>query len=347
MEARYLAAFLQSPAYWKQIGEKAMGVNINNLRRGDIESVTLPLPPIAAQQRIVAEIEKQFSRIDEAVANLRRVKANLKRYRASVLKAAVEGRLVPAEAELARREGRNYEAGHDLLRRILDARRERWRGKYEAPIVPSSTNNTQLPEGWTWITVSQAMRERIVNGLSIKESGSPTEVRALRLSAMKDQGLDFNDYRYLPIDSYKVNDILICESDFFVSRGNGSLELVGRGCCAQKPMFPVIFPDTMMRVRFSEVANVIPWFQTLWSTRLIRTQVEQRVKTTAGIYKIAQPELASITVPLPPLAEQVRIVAEVDHRISILRKAEADVNANLRRAGQLRRGTLMKSFRPV
>ncbi len=37
IDPKYLASFLQSPAYWKQIGEKSMGVNINNLRRGDIE----------------------------------------------------------------------------------------------------------------------------------------------------------------------------------------------------------------------------------------------------------------------------------------------------------------------
>jgi type I restriction enzyme S subunit len=72
---------------------------------------------------IVAEIEKQFSRLEEAVANLKRVKANLKRYRAAVLKAAVEGRLVPTEAELARREGRGYETGEQLLARILTERR--------------------------------------------------------------------------------------------------------------------------------------------------------------------------------------------------------------------------------
>jgi type I restriction enzyme S subunit len=80
IEPRFLAAFLQSPSYWKQVGKKALGVNINNLRRGDIESLALPLPPMGKQLEIVAEIEKQFSRLDEAVANLQRVKANLKRY---------------------------------------------------------------------------------------------------------------------------------------------------------------------------------------------------------------------------------------------------------------------------
>jgi type I restriction enzyme S subunit len=48
----------------------------------------LPIAPPAEQHRIVAEIEKQFTRLDAGVAALKRVQANLKRYRAAVLKAA-------------------------------------------------------------------------------------------------------------------------------------------------------------------------------------------------------------------------------------------------------------------
>jgi type I restriction enzyme S subunit len=65
--------------------------------------LNLPLAPPEEQDRIVDEIDKQFTRLDAATAALKRVQANLKRYRASVLKAACEGRLVPTEAELARR----------------------------------------------------------------------------------------------------------------------------------------------------------------------------------------------------------------------------------------------------
>jgi restriction endonuclease S subunit/predicted GIY-YIG superfamily endonuclease len=82
---------------------------VKHVNQASISSKTLAnavpfiAPPLDQQKRIVAEIEKQFSRLDEAVANLKRVKANLKRYKAAVLKAAVEGRLVETEAELARR----------------------------------------------------------------------------------------------------------------------------------------------------------------------------------------------------------------------------------------------------
>ena len=74
----------------------------------------------------MAEIEALFTDLDAAVAALKRVQANLKRYRASVLKAACEGRLVPTEAELARKEGRTYETGEQLLARILKERRAKW-----------------------------------------------------------------------------------------------------------------------------------------------------------------------------------------------------------------------------
>ena len=72
-------------------------------------TIPSPLAPLPEQRRIVAEIEKQFTRLDASVQSLKRAQANLKRYRASVLKAACDGTLVATEAELARAEGRDYE----------------------------------------------------------------------------------------------------------------------------------------------------------------------------------------------------------------------------------------------
>jgi len=80
---------------------------VPGLSRDDYNAVEVAVAPLHQQKRIVEEIEKQFSRLDEAITNLKRVKANLKRYKAAVLKAAVEGRLVETEASIARREGRS------------------------------------------------------------------------------------------------------------------------------------------------------------------------------------------------------------------------------------------------
>ena len=74
---------------------------IPGLSRDDYNAVEVAVHAPAQQLEIAAELEKQFSRLDEAVANLQRVKANLKRYKASVLNDAVEGRLVESDSPAA------------------------------------------------------------------------------------------------------------------------------------------------------------------------------------------------------------------------------------------------------
>jgi type I restriction enzyme S subunit len=138
------------------------GVGRPRMNLQEIKSITLPLPPLNEQHRIVAAIETQFTRLDAAVAALERSRANLKRYRAAVLKAACEGRLVPTEAELARTEGRGYESADGWLRRTLDQRRQEWElagrtrnGRYSEPALPPGVGGAGLPEGWAWASVEQ------------------------------------------------------------------------------------------------------------------------------------------------------------------------------------------------
>jgi type I restriction enzyme, S subunit len=326
---------------------KKSTTNVAAVYAKDLFPLPLALAPLPEQRRIVAEIEKQFTRLDAGVASLKRVQAALKRYRASVLKAACEGQLVSTEAELARQEGRSYEPGMDLLACILKERRKNWngRGKYKEPAAPDLP---ALPEGWTWASVEQLLTEPLCNGISVKGSDKPPGIRALRLSAMSDSGFDYSDARYLPLPEPEVDDLWINESDFFMSRGNGSLHLVGRGTSAQKPPQPTIFPDTMIRLRLTSAVRISGWVRTLWPSRIVRSQIESKVKTTAGIYKIAQPQVEQIVIPLPPLAEQNRIVAEVERRLTAVGELESMVSSNLKRATYLRQSILRRAFlRPL
>ncbi|TKB78761.1 MAG: hypothetical protein E8D42_04835 [Nitrospira sp.] len=95
LSSSFLSFFLASPNEQARVMNVQVGATRQALTKAMVLDWDVPVPPFHEQQEIVAEIEKQFSRLDEAVANLKRVKANLKRYKASVLKAAVEGALVP------------------------------------------------------------------------------------------------------------------------------------------------------------------------------------------------------------------------------------------------------------
>ena len=113
--------------YWYLKGAKelatsmASGTTFLELSGAKAKQIPIPLAPIDQQKIIVAEIEKQFSRMDEAVAGLKRIKANLKRYKASVHKAAVEGKLTE-EWRLSARE----RAQVDELESIPKAQAEKW-----------------------------------------------------------------------------------------------------------------------------------------------------------------------------------------------------------------------------
>jgi type I restriction enzyme, S subunit len=124
----------------QQIVAEGKGIAVQNVSAKEIEDCVFPLAPECDRNRIVAEIEKQFTRLEAGVAGLRRVQANLKRYRAAILKVACEGKLVPTEAELARQEGRTYETGSQLLDRILVERRRKWngKGKYKESAKPDT-----------------------------------------------------------------------------------------------------------------------------------------------------------------------------------------------------------------
>lgn len=347
-DPRLLVYFLELLAKTGGLERRFTGSTIKHFTREAFVQLPIPFPPEKEQRRIVAEIEKQFTRLEAGAAASRRVQANLKRYRAAVLKAACEGRLVPTEAELAKTGNRKakFEPGKALLARILTERRQNWqgRGKYKEPFAPETEKLSPLPDGWTWVSVEQLLREGLCNGVSVKGSDNPPGVRALRLSAMSNSGFDYSDARYLPLAESDVDDLWIEEGDFFMSRGNGSLHLVGRGTSAQKPLRPTIFPDTMIRLRLADAVRISGWVPMLWPSRLVRAQIETRVKTTAGIYKIAQPQVEEMVIPLPPLAEQTRIVAEVERRLSVVDELEAVVSANLQRATRLRQSILHCAF---
>jgi type I restriction enzyme S subunit len=86
VDARYIYYFVSSQTFRKEAsGHMTGAVGLRRVPSAYLEEQLIPLPGIERQREIVAELEKQFSRLDEAVANLQRVKANLQRYEKSTI----------------------------------------------------------------------------------------------------------------------------------------------------------------------------------------------------------------------------------------------------------------------
>lgn len=294
IDPRYVAYFFQSPAYWNQIAESSAGIGQPNVNGKKLAQIRIPVAPPKQQQEIVAELEKQFSRLDEAVANLQRVKANLKRYKASVLKDAVEGRLVPTE--------------------------DNW-------------THTKLGE------VALSVR----NGYSHKPDAD-AGTRIFRISAVRPMELNADDVRYLSGSPSDYESFMVVEGDVLFTRYNGSRDYVG--VCALVPggMPPTVYPDKLIRVRVP-TSVLLPAFVVIAaSTGRGRDFIESMIRTTAGQSGVSGSDIKAIPISIPSLEEQVRIVAEADRRMSLVRGVEAEVDANLKRAQALRQATLQRAF---
>ena len=351
VHAEYLAWFMHSPQYRERVSVLAAGVNINNLRASHIEETVVPLPSVEQQREVVTYLDEQLSRLDASVAALLRAQANLKRYRASVLKAACEGRLVPTEAELARAEGRTFETGAQLLQRMLSERRTRLptRGKYKEPIPVESSFLPNPPEGWTWASVDEIASSEPNSitdgpfGSNLKsEHYTASGPRVVRLQNIKDgefadEYAHIDEERFLRLAKHRVfaGDLVIATLG----------DAPPRACMIPANLGPAIVKADC--VRFKSHDDVLPAFANL----VINAQpTRKRVKGLlhgVGRPRLALGELRTVALPLPPLAEQHRIVAEADRRLSLIRGAEAQVGANLARAKRLRQSILQAAFAPA
>mgnify|MGYP001605628351 CR=1 FL=1 len=312
---------------------------IPGLSRDDYNALEVVVAPPDEQEAIVAEIEKQFSRLDEAVANLKRVKANLKRYKAAVLKAAVEGRLVETEAELARREGRSFETGAQLLQRILETRRGQWKGKgkYKEPAAPDTRDLPELPDGWVWSTMPQ------LGELNRGKS---------KYRPRDDPRLYGGPYPFIQTGDVRRSEGSITEhgqtySELGLQQSRlwpaGTLCITIAANIAETGIlkFAACFPDSI--VGFVADGGVVTTQYVNYFIRTVRDDLDRFASATAQ-KNINLEVLEGVAIALPPFAEQHRIVAEVDRRLSLARVVESEVDANLRREGGLRHSILNQAF---
>ena len=339
LDSKFLFWFLRFKRNY--LIDQAVGGAQPNISQSILRELMVPVPPIDVQRETVAEIEKQFSRLDEAVANLQRVKANLKRYKAAILKAAVEGRLVETEASIARREGRNYETGEQLLQRILEERRVKWDGKskVKATVSPDIVDLHELPDGWAWCTADQVC-EKITDGEHISPNIISSGIPLLSAKDVLDMGVTFDDAKYVnPIDAEKFRsrcapdrgDILI------VSRG----ATIGRACRVNTDRLFTLMGSVILM----KPSNLIDggYLMLVLKAGFFLTRLIEVSGSTAQ-QAIYIRDVRPLQLPLPPIAEQQRIAVEVDRNFSIISSVEVDVNRNLARTVQLRHAVLQQCF---
>ena len=306
--------------------------------------IPIPVAPLPEQRRIVAEIEKQFTRLEAGVAALRRVQANLHRYRAAVLKAACEGHLVPTEAETRK----TFETGAQLLQRIL-AERRKWfdkqqantttKKKYTEPATPETANLPPLPKGWAWGTWNQ-LSNWVTYGFTRPMPHVERGIPIITAKGVNRGRIDFDGADLTTRDAYaklsgkdrpQPGDILITKDGTI---GRAAVVDTDREFCINQSVAVIWLRSCAMERKF---------LLTVIQSELTQKPIWAKARGVA-IQHLSITDFAKMALPIPPLAEQERIVAEVERRLSVVEELSALVTANLQRATRLRQSILQQAF---
>jgi type I restriction enzyme S subunit len=357
MPAKYILYWLRNTE--DVLAAQGTGSTFSAISGKSLRNHQIPIAPLPEQHRIVAAIEEQFTRLDAAVAGLKRTQANLKRYRAAVLAAACSGRLVPTEADLAAREGRAYEPADQLLQRILLERRERWesdqlakmQAQGKAPkddawksknVEYQSTGSIRpLPQGWASTNLGQLS--------SLVTSGSRGWARYY-----SDSGATF-------IRAKDINtDALVLDSIAHVRLPNGAegirtrvqnndlLVTITGANVTKTALVQRLYDEAYVSQHVGLVRPVIKstaHFLYYWVISPLhgRRQLEKDAYG-AGKPGLNLDDLRQLPVALPPLDEQIRIIAELEQRMDIVDVLEDSIVNALKRAVRLRQSILRRAF---
>ena len=203
---------------------------------------------------------------------------------------------------------------------------------------PKSVDLDALPEGWTWATFEQ-LSERVTVGFvgSMKHEYVPSGIPFLRGQNVRENRFDWEGLLYVSPDFHrKLSKSALRPGDLAVVR-SGS---VGVTC---------VIPDTLPEANCSDLVLIqrplgfIPQYGAYYMNSLAKRHVAAG-KVGVALTHFNTKSVAALAVPLPPITEQKRIVAEVERRLSVVDEIEAIVTANLQRAARLRQSILQHAF---
>lgn len=378
LDPRYVEAYLSTPSVRFYFQRAAQGIagSMPKISQPVVEGLDVPLPPLPEQTRLVDALDLYTSRLDDAVATLERVQRNLKRYRASVLKAAVEGRLVPTEAELARKEGRDYESADVLLARILKERKARWieqeaekarasaqakakkagkpwtkaddkaaldtarataAKKYKEPESPDTSDLPALPEGWCWASMNQIANQRLGKMLD-KAKNKGTLRPYLRNASVRWFAFDTSDISEMRVTDDEFAEVSVVAGDLIICEGGEP----GRCAVWKDKAQSIAIQKALHRIRPYD-GTLSDYLAYVFGADAKNGRLE-RAFTGSTIKHFTGEALRSYPVPLPPTEEQARIVEGIEHALSLETAISAEMTTAERRCGRLRQSILKWAF---
>ncbi len=307
---------------------KGAGSAIKNIPPFEIlKAMPVPLPPLAEQKRIVAKIEELLPKVEEygkAQEALDKLNEELpERLKKSILQEAIEGRLVPQNP--------NDEPASVLLDKI---RKEKARLVKEGKLKKKDLVETpieedeipfKIPESWEWARLGDHISA--TSGLAYKKddlsSYSNEYVRVLRGGNITFGSWSIKDDDVM-IGKQFVNEELTLKKGMFISPAVTSLEHMGKTALIREDQKNVVAGGfVLMLLPHYKNEQYLEYLNVLFQTGYYRESCKSFTnKSGQAFFNLSRAKLLEMLIPIPPLAEQKRIVAKIEqllHKIDKLK----------------------------
>lgn len=379
LSSRYIFWYLRSPVFVRYVESVQTGIAYPAINDGQFFSGVFPLPPLAEQHRIVAKVDELMALCDrleaeqadaeaahaklvdtllgtltqstdaaDLAANWQRLaerfgilfttESSLDALKQTILQLAVMGKLVPQDP--------NDEPASELLKRIAQERaRLEAEGdcKKSKPVPPVREDERpfEVPAGWEWERIGNYVLQTDY-GLSEKTVALNDGVPVLKMGDIQGGNVILGGQKAVPPTTEGLPYLLLEPDDLLYNRTN-SAELVGKTGIFRGQPQRFSFASYLIRIRCAK-GMVSPTFLNLaMNAPMFReTEIVPHLKQQCGQANVNGTILRNMRIPVPPAAEQHRIVAKVDELMALCDRLKADLADSRRRQERLA-STLIES----
>ena len=320
----YLYYYYKSSIYQETIMGNARSAQAG-FNKDDLSKMFFPMPPLAEQVRIVSEIEKfepliaEYDKLEQQATKLdEEIYDKLKK---SILQYAIQGKLVPQDP--------NDEPASVLLERIRAEKKAKLGKKYVDSFIYKGDDNCyyehiagraqdelvevpfDIPDSWAWVRWGN-LSFSIQYGYNApaKESG---RIKMVRISDIHNNEVDWEHVPFCEINECDIETYLLKENDILFARTGGT---VGKSYLVTSVPEEAIYAGYLIRTQYSDQLSA-QYLKYFMESSLYWMQLKD------GTIATAQPNcngqtLSKMILPLPPLAEQNRIVAKINEIFAMM-----------------------------
>ena len=293
----------------------------------------VPIPPLAEQHRIVARVDALMSLLDRLETARGAREATRTALRDAAL-AALRDANTPEEVQaawqpIAERMPDLFTDPADLaplrqtvLQLAVRGRLVRQRSDDVADkhAVSEAKTPFAVPSEWTWRTVKECGEIKLGRQRSPKDHHGPNMVPYLRVANVQDGWLDLTDVKSMNFTPEEQETFRLLPDDILLNEGQ-SRELVGRSAIYRGEVPGACFQNTLLR--FRPYPGLTPDFALrVFQSYLYEGRFSEAATQTTNMAHLSAGRLAAVEFPLPPEAEQHRIVAKVDELTTLIHRLE-------------------------